>query len=324
MIYQQKGVALILALLVVALATTASVALMSDQQLSLRRGSNLLARDQATQYALGAEAWAQIWLKRDAQNNQIDHENEDWATQIPPLPVEGGVIIAQLFDLQGRFNLNNLLNNQGQRDPAQLNRLQNLFAAIDVPVTTAESVADWLDTDLNTAGTGGAEDDFYLNLEHAYRSANQAMQSATEFRLLREVTPEIIEKLQLEEQPPEDPRLMITALPGFTNINVNTAPTAVFQSLGLNKSDAEAIVTQREGDPNQPNSSQPFNSINDFTSIPSVQQANIQASGLGVSSQFFLATIQVNIARSRAILYSIIYRDNDGKTQVISRSYGTL
>ena len=54
---QERGVALILALLVVALATTAAVALTSDQQLSLRRGSNLLARDQAQQYAIGAEAW---------------------------------------------------------------------------------------------------------------------------------------------------------------------------------------------------------------------------------------------------------------------------
>jgi len=324
MMKQEKGVALILALLVVALATTAAVALTVDQQLALRRGGNLLARDQATQYALGAEAWAQIWLKRDAQNNKIDHKNEDWATQIPPLPVEGGVIVAQLFDLQGRFNLNNLLNNQEKADPAQLDRLKNLFAALDIPVTTADSVADWLDKDLNATGSGGAEDDFYLNLEHAYRSANQPMQSTTEFRLLREVTPEIIEKLRLEDQLPEDPRLMITALPGFTSINVNTAPAAVLQSLGLKKSDAEAIVAQRDGDPDKSSSGQPFDNINDFTSIPSVQQANIQANGLGVSSQFFLATIQVKIARSRAVLYSIIYRDNDGKTQVISRSNGTL
>ena len=324
MMHQQKGVALILALLVVALATTASVALMSDQQLSLRRGGNLLARDQAAQYALGAEAWAKIWLERDAKDNKIDHENEDWATDIPPLPVEGGVIIAQLFDLQGRFNLNNLLDSKGKVDPVQLDRLKNLLAGLDIPVTTAESVADWLDTDLNASGVGGAEDDFYLNLEHAYRTANQAMHSATEFRLLREVTPEIMEKLKQEEQPPEDPRLMVTALPGFTNINVNTAPAAVFQSLGLNKSDAEAIVALRDGDPDKPGSNKPFDDITDFTSIPSVKKADIKGTTLGVSSQFFLATIQVNIARSRAILYSIIYRDNDGKTNVISRSYGTL
>ncbi len=321
---QQQGVALILALLVVALATTAAVALTSDQQLSLRRGGNLFARDQALQYALGAEAWAQLWLQRDAKDNKIDHEQEAWATDIPPLPVEGGVIVAQLFDLQGRFNLNNLLTNNGQKDPAQFDRLQNLFAALDIPVTTADAVADWLDTDLNTSGAGGAEDDFYLNQEHAYRSANQPMQSPTEFRLLREVKPEIIEKLRPEEQPADDPRLMITALPGFTPINVNTAPVAVLQSLGLSKADAESIVATRDGDPDKPNSSQPFNAVADFTGIPSVRQANIGQQGLSVSSQFFLLTAEARIARSRAVLYSIIYRDNDGKTHVISRSYGTL
>lgn len=321
---QERGVALILALLVVALATTAAVALTSDQQLSLRRGSNLLARDQALQYAIGAESWGQLWLQRDFNDNKIDHENETWATEIPPLPVEGGIIVAQLFDLQGRFNLNNLLDNQGKINRNQLERLKNLFAALDIPVTVAESVADWLDADFNATGTGGAEDDYYLNLEQAYRSANRPMASPTEFRLQREVTAEMIENLQDENQPPQDPRWAITALPGFTAINVNTAPVAVFQALGLNQSTAESIVQQRDGDPDRPNSGEPFDNINDFLSIPAVQQANIDATGLTVSSQFFLLTSQAKIARSQAVLYSIIYRDTNGKTWVISRSNGTL
>lgn len=321
---QEQGVALILALLVVALATTAAVALTSSQQLSLRRGSNLTARDQALQYAIGAESWGQIWLQRDFNDNKIDHENENWATEIPPLPVEGGVIIAQLFDLQGRFNLNNLLDNKGKIDKNQLERLKNLFAAIDIPVTIAESVADWLDSDFTATGTGGAEDDYYLNLEHAYRSANQPMGSPTEFRLQREVTAEMIEKLNDETQSPQDPRWVITALPGFTSINVNTAPVAVFRALGLDQSAAESIIQQRDGDPDQLNSGEPFNDINAFLSIPAVQQANIDATGLSVSSQFFLLTTQVKIARSQAVLYSIIHRDSNGKTSVISRSNGTL
>jgi len=320
----QHGVALILALLVVALAATAAVALTSDQQLSLRRGGNLIARDQALQYAIGAEAWGQLWLKRDFNENKFDHTNEKWAIELPPLPVEGGVIVAQLYDLQGRFNLNNLLDTKGQIDKTQLERLKNLLAVVDIPVTLSESVSDWLDNDFNATGSGGAEDDYYLNLENAYRNANQPMATPTEFRLQREVTTEMLANLRPQTQLEQDPRWIITTLPGFTDINVNTAPVEVLRAIGLDQSTAELVVTQRDGTEDQPDSGKPFEEINDFLGIPAVTQANINPVGLSVISQFFLLTTQAKIARSQAVLYSIIYRDDKGETYVISRSYGTL
>jgi general secretion pathway protein K len=337
---RQQGVALILALLLVSLATVAAVALTSDQQFLMRKGGNLLGRDQALQYALGAEAWGRLWLTRDLKANKIDHNQECWAMEIPPLPVEGGVVVARLFDLQGRFNINNLLDpsNPGKINPATLNQLQNLLAAVDVPVTTAEAAADWLDEDFNPTGTGGAEDGYYMGLENPYRSANRPMQSVSEFRLLREMTAEMMTQLSGANTEPDDPRLLVSALPGTTNININTAPLEVIQALGVPKSAAEAIIQDRDlgspvsaaasGTPSLDCLTKPpgvYDDVQDFLSIPAVQQANIQADGLSVSSQYFLLTTQASIARSRAVLYSIIFRDaTNGNTQVISRSYGTL
>ena len=67
--HAQRGVALVTALLVVALATVAAVAMASRQQLDVRRTANLLQGDQAYVYAQAVEDWARVVLKRD-ENKQ--------------------------------------------------------------------------------------------------------------------------------------------------------------------------------------------------------------------------------------------------------------
>ena len=81
---RQRGVALITALLIVALATIAAVAMASRQQLDVRRTANILDGDQAFFYALGVESWARRILVRDQRDGQIDHPGEDWAQLSTP------------------------------------------------------------------------------------------------------------------------------------------------------------------------------------------------------------------------------------------------
>ncbi|MCP4699237.1 MAG: type II secretion system minor pseudopilin GspK, partial [Gammaproteobacteria bacterium] len=143
---RQKGIALITALLIVALATISAAAMVSRQQIDIRRTSNVLNLDQAYLYALGAEEWARRILIRDRNNSKIDHLSEDWAIRLPPTMVEGGGVSGHLQDLQGRFNLNNLVEN-GKAVPAEIKRFQRLLAALDLPVELAQAVTDWIDAD---------------------------------------------------------------------------------------------------------------------------------------------------------------------------------
>ena len=71
--YQQKGVALITALLIVALATIVSVKIATHLQLDVRRTGNMLASEQATQYVLAAENLLSIALYEDRKDNNIDY-----------------------------------------------------------------------------------------------------------------------------------------------------------------------------------------------------------------------------------------------------------
>ncbi len=314
---KQQGVALILAMSVVAVAATAAITLISQQQVSLQRSSNFFARDQALQYSYGAEEWAQLWLQRDAKDNKIDHEGEDWATEMPPLPVDGGVIVAKLFDLQGLFNLNNLRTSKGEIQQMQLGHLRSLFAVAGVKTATADAFADWVDKNIEADGVNGAEDDYYLNLEQPYRTVNAQVASATEIRLLREMTQDDFKKLRDPEQTDNDPRLVVTALPVTTSINVNTAPSLVLKALGLDDQTVSSIIEQRI--------EQPFETIEDFMNHPGVNSSQLDGIGLDVKSRFFLLVVESTIAQARSRLYSVIYRnEEDQKTYIVRRSYGTI
>ena len=65
---RQRGVALITVLLVVAIVTVVSAAMVARQQLSIRATSNQLQARQAWHYALGGEALAQAILARDLRS----------------------------------------------------------------------------------------------------------------------------------------------------------------------------------------------------------------------------------------------------------------
>ena len=115
---KQRGVALIIALILVALATILATKLSFDGFLELRRTTGVLAAEQALQFGLGAEALAADVLMQDLQtNSQATTLAGPWAQPTQPLPItpdsnpEGepiGSMQGALEDMQGRFNLNTL------------------------------------------------------------------------------------------------------------------------------------------------------------------------------------------------------------------------
>jgi len=177
----QKGVALITALLIVALATVITVQLSTRLQLDIRRTGNIIASDQALLYMMEAEYWARRILRDDRLKNNYDSFEEDWAMEIPPLPVEGGTVQGKLSDLQACFNINSLVQNNQPVAFAQ-DRFSRLMQALPNPPTTdlSQSIIDWLNDNVNFTLPDGTEDSYYLNLESPYRSANQPIQSLSE------------------------------------------------------------------------------------------------------------------------------------------------
>ncbi len=106
---RQRGVALVMAVLIVALATILAAEVGFRGYLDQRRTVNTFSLDQAFEIAMGGEAWASDALRRDKMQsgNKTDDFTEEWATPIPPIPLEdvGGEFEGTLEDMQGRFNL---------------------------------------------------------------------------------------------------------------------------------------------------------------------------------------------------------------------------
>jgi len=299
---RQQGVALVTALLVVSLATVAAVAMATRFQVDMRRTGNLLNGEQAYAYALAAESWAYVILRRDSKESQHDSLDEDWSTALPPIPVEGGFVNGYVEDLQGRFNVNNLVGVGGGLDQVQLDYYKRLLDVLGLEPALAPALQDWIDPDIDTTFPDGAEDDEYLLADVPYRAANRSLVDISELRLVKGYTPEVLAVLEPH----------VTALPAATVINVNTATPAVLQALhaDLEEADVEQLLEARNGEP--------------FTDKAAVIAHNSLAGlellvDVDIKSDWFNVQTDVSVGRGRARLDSRLLRGQD-KLQIVSRT----
>ncbi len=301
---KNRGVALITAMLITALASLVAANLAWDNALDVRRTMVLLNSEQAMQVALGAESWVVGILHQDLQDSDTDHLGEIWAFDIPGFPIEGGDVTGVIQDLQGRFNVNNLIDDNGRVEEDSLERFRRLLNSLDLDPRFAGLAADWLDSNLEASFPDGAEDAIYTGILPPYRSANQSLTSASEFAALEGMDRQSFNVL----------RPHITALPGRTNVNVNTATAAVLQSLDENMSDAdvEGLIAERE--------SAGFGDIQTaFQSLVTPDVLNT----LEEKTSYFQLKVVVRIDTVRVTLYSVLQRSPQGGVTPILRSFGT-
>jgi general secretion pathway protein K len=302
---KHRGVALITAILISALAAMVATDLAWDNALEVRRTMVLLQRDQALQIAMGAESWAINILHQDSEESQTDHLGEIWAQEIPGLPIDGGgEVFGSITDLQGRFNVNSLIDENGEVDTASLEQYGRLLAGLGLDPRLAGITVDWLDADLDAAFPDGAEDPIYTSILPPYRTANQTLTSIGELQAL-----DGMDKASFDLLAPH-----ITALPGRPTINVNTATPAVLLSLDDNMSQAsvEALLSEREDG----------GFADKETAFSSLVQPDM-LNRLDEATNFFQLRIIVRIDTVRFTLYSVLERSPQGSVTPILRSFGT-
>ena len=302
---KDRGVALITAMLITAMATMLAANLAWDNALDVRRSMVLLNRDQAIQVALGAESWVASILRQDLEDSQTDHLGEIWATELPGLPIDGGEVFGAITDLQGRFNINNLVDENGEVVEESLDQFRRLLNVLGLDPRFAGIAADWLDSDIDAAFPDGAEDSIYTGMIPPYRTANQTLTSISELAAL-----EGMDKTTFDILAPH-----ITALPGRTNINVNTATAAVLQSLAedISPADVEGLIAEREAGG--------FADLEaSFSSLVTPDVIN----RLGESTSYFQLKVVVRIDTVRITLVSLLQRGPRGDVTPILRSLGTI
>ena len=339
----QAGAALVVALLIFALCTALIVAMQGEFMLFYQRGANVFQGEQSYAYLRGAEELASLALVLDHDEDQKKEQPRDdlteiWAQEATPYALdEGGWLVGRLQDLQGRFNLNSLLQppesesagEGGDRNPGQgvasrfspaqqqfirlLQTLEEPIVGQQEAIQITESVMDWLDADGSVRPTG-AEDDYYYGRTPAHRAANRAMSSVSELRAVANVSQEIYcALLPLVTVWPRSPQPM----------NVHTMPPALLRTLNadddlspLSEGDGESLDAQRT-DPG-------FADLSEFLGHPVLEGKELSGvSGLlGETSSYFQLNATVEVAARSTHLYSVLER-NKRSIRALVRNSGT-
>jgi general secretion pathway protein K len=300
----QRGIAAIMAILIVAIGTMIAVNLVWQGRLDQRRAEAALAADQGLLYVQGAEAWAADILRQDLVDSpDADHLGEEWAIELPPLPVDGGAIQGRLEDLQGRFNLNNLIARDGTENELMRKEFERLLALVDVDPALAGAVVDWLDADTDLRFPTGGEDVSYSSSDPPYRTANSMITSVSELLAISGMDRESYGRLAP----------YLAALPQGTKLNVNTASNVVLASLSddIDIGTAESLVEQRAG-------AEFLDIDNTFAGLvePDVLQT------IDGVSEHFLLTATVTLGTNQLTMRSVLQRDRSGITRALFRSLG--
>ena len=301
---RQRGVAVITALLLTALAITVVASLFWQQQVQVRSMENQRLRLQ-TQWAMrGMVDFARFWLRQD--NPSLTALDGVWATPIEEARLDDYVdrekvdtekfdatVSGRALDAQARFNITNLATATGIVSQPYVQAYQRLLSNLQLDSSLAQATADAVlrarpkprsagndgKTPAAPAATGGG-------------SEPVAFTQIEDLLAVPGYTPQIIEKL----------RDFIIVLPELTAVNVNTAPAEVLAAVTmLSLSEASALTLS--------NPRKKF--VDKLNFQNNINAALIEGIELDVKSRYFLTVIRVRLDRAALDAVALVNRKTD-------------
>jgi len=210
----QRGAAIILAMLTLALVAGIAAAVIADWGAATASLTGRHDQSQARLLARAAVDWARNILADDARTSSIDYVGEAWSVRVPPTPAEEGEISGEIEDLSGRFDINSLVGKTAL-DAGQAAAYRRLLSYIGIGDADAATM---------TAAM-----------------ANGPLADVDELALFRGYDAGRLAKL----------RPFLVATPATAPVNVNTAPAEVLAALmpTLGIAQARVIVGERQQKP---------------------------------------------------------------------------
>lgn len=291
--WQQRGVAVVTALLLTTLAVTIVANLFWQQQVQVRSIENQRLQLQQQWVLRGALDWARLILREDARTSALDTLAEPWATPLAPTRLDqyvqsgtvrgeagSAVLSGFIQDAQGRFNLTNLAT-QGEINPAEVQAFARLLTLLKQDPGLASSIAQFI------AEAGRAT----LNPRpDAVRP--MAFVQLDDLLVVPGCTPRTISILQ--------PYIII--LPMNTTVNINTAsPEVLAASIsGLSIADANLLINSRR--------QSAIRDLGDLASRLSNRTLSIDSGRLGIASNFFIVRGNVAIRHTTLQIDALVER----------------
>ncbi|MDP1601682.1 MAG: type II secretion system minor pseudopilin GspK [Legionella sp.] len=296
-----QGSALVTALFIMTLVAIAATAMSTRLQLDIYRTRLTILSDKLYLASQGVSFWTMGILsdkknhfhQSDGRTKVADFPNQFKAIY-PDLLIQGSV-----YDLQARFNLNNLSDKKYYAFFLKLlkSSIPGMNAASRNNIASA--TRQWI-SPYSPENGGDKLLIYYLKQNPPYYPSQQAMESLSEFRLVRGVDAKTWQLLND----------YLTVLPEVTPININTAPKNIIMSLGngLNENQTKEIMDARGKDA----------TANQKAIRALLQKFAIQDNQVTFESNYFMSIAVVKGDDLTLINYSIFKRrkDKNGKISV--------
>lgn len=294
--HAQRGVAIVTALLMMALAVSIVAGLFWQQQVQIRLVENQRLRMQEEWLLRDMLDSAQLLLIEDDRQSMIDHEGEAWSQPLRGAPAAGNVAQAilngRISDAQGRFNLANL-SDEGQVDPVETATFARLLSgqniAAQLAQTTAQAIAD-------------------LQRRNAADANHPQMRlwQLDDLLAIPGYSAAMLRRL----------RSLVVVLPESTPINVNTAPAEVIAALyDIALPQAAALVAERRR--------AYFRDGADFSNRAISRNLPEPGGQITFGSHFFLVDSDVHLGPAALQTQALIQRDS-GQARILWRRDGEL
>jgi general secretion pathway protein K len=307
---RQRGIILLSALILVALATIVAATLFFDTAMSARRAAGNFGLEEAVQLGQGAEALAAYALGDD--KNSDDSMADAWTTPYGPVEVEQGIeLAAKVTDEQAKFNINTLIKADGTHNEDAVKIFTRLLELSDVDTHWASLIVDWLDPD-NSPEPDGGEDTLYLARQPPHLAANLLISSTSELMQIPNFTQALYRKIAPH----------ITALPpSASRVNVCLADGIVLDAL-------MAVGTSHPGyTEHSQRTKEDFDKLRANGCFP--KKADISAVEsktdrfTSEKTSYFRLETSIRIGTAEFTLYSLMYRDGRQKARAVARTFGT-
>jgi len=300
-----RGVALIMALMVFALVAAIAASIMSQ----LARERSLLDQMQTTaalkQQLLGGESWARYAFAKldEAELPTLDESRWILIDQNFALNDEKDAMRVVMIDRQGCYNVNRLADEE--LSVTALAEVKRLFSSLDVDESLAEPLKDWLDKDQDITGSDGHEDEFYLGLSPAYRTSDSRLISETEFDLL-----------QWTDETKEAAIPWLCLWPENLGINVNRMSDELLVSMieNITSEHRDAVLAQME--------SSGFETLDDFLDNENLSDYSLSAEDWRKNILLVDVFVDVTLSGRSMSLHSRLYQSEDGPVVSYYRAYG--
>jgi general secretion pathway protein K len=316
---RQRGVAVIMALLLTTLAITIVASLFWQQQVQVRSIENQRLQLQKQWILRGALDWAALILREDKKhsNTNVDTLDEPWAVPLAETRLDQYVekghadsdiadatLSGSISDAQARYNLANLCTH-GFINPLEVDVFAQILTNAHLNPALAQATADEMAVtqklsfvDAQNPGTKNTD----TKIDQPAEAMPMQLTQVEDLLAVPGFTPEMLTKL----------KDFVIFLPDPTSVNVNTASAEVLAAKvkGLSLDDARRLVENR-------NNIATFKDPADFSNRLPGTNHEISGSEISVMTNYFLVNGKVRMNRVESEVQALIKRNDQAVTSLV-------